>query len=171
MWFCRGVAIKARVTNKGPVKTWSNSKGEGKLFNMDLLDDSGEIRMAGFKDQVDAFYDMLKVDCSSRPFKNLLFLFFLFVIVHGMTLILFIFQVGEVYYIKNFTIKPANKQWSTLNNEYELTMTSETQIQPCSDNDAGDVPVVSYNFVDIASIEGCEKDKFIGMINSHSVAY
>lgn len=49
------------MTNKGDVKTWSNSRGEGKLFSMDLLDDSGEIRMTGFNNAVDTFYDMIEV--------------------------------------------------------------------------------------------------------------
>ncbi len=55
------MAVKARVTNKSPIKTWSNSKGEGKLFSMDLLDETGEIRMTGFNLQVDMLYDLLKV--------------------------------------------------------------------------------------------------------------
>lgn len=33
--------IKARVTAKPPIRTWSNAKGEGKLFSMDLMDESG----------------------------------------------------------------------------------------------------------------------------------
>ena len=32
--------IRARVTNKSGIRTWSNSKGEGKLFSIDLLDES-----------------------------------------------------------------------------------------------------------------------------------
>ena len=53
--------IKARVTNKSSIRTWSNSRGEGKLFNFDLLDESGEIRCTAFRDQVDKFYDMIEV--------------------------------------------------------------------------------------------------------------
>lgn len=61
--FFSKVAIKARVTGKTPIKTWSNSKGEGKLFSMDLLDDSGEIRLTAFKDQADLLFDLIKVFC------------------------------------------------------------------------------------------------------------
>ena len=28
------------MTNKSSIRTWSNSKGEGRLFNVDLLDES-----------------------------------------------------------------------------------------------------------------------------------
>lgn len=53
--------IKARVTAKSPIREWSNAKGEGKLFSMDLMDDSGQIRVTGFRDSVDKFYEMIEV--------------------------------------------------------------------------------------------------------------
>lgn len=53
--------IKARVTAKSPIRHWRNAKGEGKLFSMDLMDDSGQIRVTAFRDQVDKFYDMIEV--------------------------------------------------------------------------------------------------------------
>ena len=34
--------IKARCTTKSNIKTWHNRNGEGKLFSVNLLDDSGE---------------------------------------------------------------------------------------------------------------------------------
>lgn len=49
--------ILARVSYKSPIKTWSNERGEGKLFSLDLLDASGEIRCTLFNDSVDTFYD------------------------------------------------------------------------------------------------------------------
>jgi replication factor A1 len=53
--------IKARVTAKSPVRTWANARGEGKLFSLDLIDESGEIRATAFKEQCDKFYDMIEV--------------------------------------------------------------------------------------------------------------
>ncbi|KAF9523431.1 hypothetical protein CPB83DRAFT_821579 [Crepidotus variabilis] len=52
--------IKARVTQKSEVKTWSNPRGEGKLFNVTLMDDSGEIRATAFNATVDDFYAKLE---------------------------------------------------------------------------------------------------------------
>ena len=40
--------IKARVTSKGDVRTWNKSTGSGKLFSMDLMDESGAIRVISF---------------------------------------------------------------------------------------------------------------------------
>ncbi|KAK4228740.1 hypothetical protein QBC38DRAFT_139870 [Podospora fimiseda] len=53
--------IKARVTQKSDIKTWHKQSGEGKLFSVNLLDESSEIRATGFNDAVDAFYDLLQV--------------------------------------------------------------------------------------------------------------
>lgn len=54
--------IKVRVTNKTDIHTWENTKGSGKLFSVDFLDESGEIRCTAFKDQVDKFYPLLEIN-------------------------------------------------------------------------------------------------------------
>ncbi|XP_043470939.1 replication protein A 70 kDa DNA-binding subunit-like [Leptopilina heterotoma] len=54
--------IRARVSAKSDIRTWSNARGEGKLFSLDLIDESGEIRCTGFNDQVDAFYDLFQIE-------------------------------------------------------------------------------------------------------------
>jgi replication factor A1 len=54
--------IKARVVSKSDIRTWSNAKGEGSLFSVELLDSSGmDIRSTLFKEAVDKFYNYLKV--------------------------------------------------------------------------------------------------------------
>lgn len=53
--------IKARVTSKTNIRTWSNARGEGKLFSMDLMDESGEIRATCFNDACDKYYEMIQV--------------------------------------------------------------------------------------------------------------
>lgn len=58
--------IKARVTSKSDIRHWNNAKGEGKLFSMDLMDESGEIRVTAFRDAVDKFYDLIQVIISIR---------------------------------------------------------------------------------------------------------
>ncbi|XP_056467157.1 replication protein A 70 kDa DNA-binding subunit isoform X2 [Gadus chalcogrammus] len=53
--------IRARVTNRSNVRTWSNSRGDGKLFSMEIVDESGEIRITGFNQEVDKFYNLIEV--------------------------------------------------------------------------------------------------------------
>lgn len=54
--------IRARVSAKSEIRTWSNARGDGKVFSLDLIDESGEIRCTGFNDQVDAFYDLFQIE-------------------------------------------------------------------------------------------------------------
>ncbi|EIN07090.1 replication factor-a protein [Punctularia strigosozonata HHB-11173 SS5] len=74
--------IKARVTQKSDIRTWSNQRGEGKLFNVTLMDESGEIRGTGFNDVVDALYEKFqegkvyfisraRVNLAKKKFSNL----------------------------------------------------------------------------------------------------
>ncbi|RDA91313.1 hypothetical protein CP533_1578 [Ophiocordyceps camponoti-saundersi (nom. inval.)] len=81
--FAHKWTIKARVTVKSDIKTWHKASGEGKLFSVNLLDESGEIRATGFNDQCDAFYDLLqegsvyyisspcRVSLAKKQFSNL----------------------------------------------------------------------------------------------------
>ncbi|KAH8670992.1 hypothetical protein BX600DRAFT_480370 [Xylariales sp. PMI_506] len=52
--------IKARVSAKSEIRTWHKASGAGKLFSVNLLDESGEIKATGFNDQCDQFYDLLQ---------------------------------------------------------------------------------------------------------------
>ncbi|KAJ5627599.1 Replication factor A protein 1 [Penicillium herquei] len=75
--------IKARCTSKSSIKTWHNKNGEGKLFSVNLLDDSGEIRATGFQEQCDMLYDLFqeggvyyisspcRVQIAKKQFSNL----------------------------------------------------------------------------------------------------
>lgn len=47
--------------NKSAIRTWSNARGEGKLFSCDLCDESGEIRLTGFNTMVDKYYEYMQV--------------------------------------------------------------------------------------------------------------
>jgi replication factor A1 len=50
--------IKARVTSKSDIRTWHKQSGEGKLFSVNLLDESGEIKATAFNEQCDLLYDV-----------------------------------------------------------------------------------------------------------------
>lgn len=123
--------IKARVTSKSDIRTWNNAKGSGKLFSMDFMDESGEIRATAFKEQCDMFYDMI--------------------------------QVGKVYLISNCQVKAANKQFSKLRNDYELTFKDNVIVQPC-DEDTSDVPTIIYNFMSIGDLATQQKDAIVDII-------
>ncbi|ODQ66035.1 replication factor-a protein [Nadsonia fulvescens var. elongata DSM 6958] len=58
--YSNGFVLKVTCTRVGDIKTWSNSRGEGKLFWANFMDNSGEIRATGFNDEVDKFHSILK---------------------------------------------------------------------------------------------------------------
>ncbi|KAJ8088096.1 60S acidic ribosomal protein P1 [Marasmius tenuissimus] len=73
--------IRALVTQKSDIRTWSNTRGEGKLFNFTLADESGEIRATAFNQQAEDLYDRVqekkvyyvkggKISLAKKKFSN-----------------------------------------------------------------------------------------------------
>lgn len=90
--------IRARCTAKTDIKTWHNKNGEGRLFSVNFLDETGEIRATGFNEQCDNLYN--------------------------------VFQEGSVYYISApCRVTLAKKQFSQLNNDYELQFERDTTVE------------------------------------------
>ncbi|KAJ6808923.1 replication protein A 70 kDa DNA-binding subunit A-like [Iris pallida] len=133
--------IKARVTSKGEVRRYSNARGEGKVFNFELLDsEGGEIRVTCFNLVVDQFYDQI--------------------------------EAGKVYLISKGTLKPAQKTFNHLNNEYEIVLDSTSTIQQCLEED-NSIPRQQFNFRPISEIESMENNStvdIIGIVASISTA-
>ncbi|KAF3906323.1 hypothetical protein ABW20_dc0103489 [Dactylellina cionopaga] len=122
--------IKARCIQKGDIKRWQNAKGEGKLFAVTLMDQTGEIKATGFNDQCDALYD--------------------------------VFQEGSVYYISKCKVQIAKKQFSNIDNDYELAFERDSEVQKAEDED--DIPMPKYNFVTLEDLQNTEKDAVVDVI-------
>ncbi|CBY01885.1 hypothetical protein IAQ61_006485 [Plenodomus lingam] len=52
--------IRARCTSKSDMKEWHNAKGSGKLFSVNLLDDTGEIRATAFTEVADKLFPVFE---------------------------------------------------------------------------------------------------------------
>ena len=132
--FAHRWTIKVRVTHKTEIKSWHNKNGEGRLFSVHLLDESGEMRATAFStsnDQFDSIHELL--------------------------------QEGSVYYISTpCIVKHAKKQFSQLNSEYELTFERDTRVEKAEDQ--ASVPQVKYNFTSIGDLASVEKDTTIDTI-------
>ncbi|CAI5745512.1 unnamed protein product [Peronospora destructor] len=123
--------IKARVTTRAPIKNWSNARGSGKLFSVDLLDaKGGEIRATFFKDGVDKFYEML------RP--------------------------GGVFYFSGGKVKMANRRFSSVDNDYEVTFDTHSEISPAPED--GQISQMQYFFKKIAEIANVPADTNVDVI-------
>jgi len=122
--------IRVRVTNKSQIRTWSNARGEGKLFSMNFLDESGEIKATAFRDEVDKFYDMI--------------------------------EVNKVYYVTKGSLKTADKRYSTIDNDYEMTFNHDSSMVLCTEEVA--LPSLTFNFVPINQLEQHEANSTVDII-------
>jgi replication factor A1 len=124
-------SIQVRVTNKSPIRTYHNAKGEGKLFNFDLSDSTSEIRCSGFNESVDKFYDMLNID--------------------------------SVYFISRASLKTANKQYSRLANDYEMTLGNESVIELCTEQTDA-CPPIKLDIVKLNELADKNANDFVDVI-------
>lgn len=122
--------IKARVSSKSVLRTYSNARGEGKLFSFDMADETGEIRATAFNQQAEKFFETIEVD--------------------------------KVYFISKCSVKAANKKYSTIQNDYEMTLGSDTVIQECTD--VTQIPAIKYNFIPITDIAAMEAGAMLDVI-------
>jgi len=123
--------IKARITNKSELRRWSNAKGEGTLFSVDLLDSHGsEIRGTFFKETADKFFPML--------------------------------EEQKVYTFSGGKLKVANKQYTSIKNNYEITFDNQSEIHMCSDAD--DIKTAQFNVVKISSLMSIEPNSTVDLV-------
>ncbi|KAG1132066.1 hypothetical protein G6F42_002685 [Rhizopus arrhizus] len=71
-------------------------------------------------------------------------------------------EEGKVYYVSQAKVIIAKKQFSNLNNEYELTLNADTQIQAYDVDSA--IPQTNFSFVKIIDLEKTEKDETVDVI-------
>eukprot|EP00928_Gymnodinium_smaydae_P027393 TRINITY_DN211_c0_g1_i4.p1 TRINITY_DN211_c0_g1~~TRINITY_DN211_c0_g1_i4.p1 ORF type:complete len:455 (+),score=135.32 TRINITY_DN211_c0_g1_i4:113-1477(+) len=90
--------IRARVTNKTPLRSFSRNGGAGgKVFSCDLLDkEGGEIRASFFNEAADKFFDLL--------------------------------NIGKCFELSRGRVKVANRQYSNLNHRYELNFDRDAHV-------------------------------------------
>ena len=82
-----------------------------------------------------------------------------------------------MYYISRARLKPANKQFTSVKNDYEMTFSSETDVtEVCAFSvishttpssfqcfeATSNIPTMSFDFTSIADLEKLTKDTIIG---------
>jgi replication factor A1 len=63
----------------------------------------------------------------------------------------FFWKVDKIYFFSKCQVKPANKQFNTLKNDYEITLSGDSVIEECL-NDDGVVLQVKNNVAPIDSV-------------------
>jgi len=128
--------IRARVTNKTPMKEFQKKTGSGtgKLFSVELIDVAGDqIRATAFNEVADKLFNML--------------------------------EVGHVYLISKGEVRMANKKFTTIPHAYEIMFNSTTVVSAV-DEDAStmSIPSMHLSFVPIEKIASMEKDELVDVL-------
>lgn len=66
----------------------------------------------------------------------------------------------QVYYISKAQLKTANKQYTSVKNDYEMTFSNDTIIEPCDEQT--DLPSMTFDFIKIDSLETKQPNSVIG---------
>ncbi|KAM3399754.1 hypothetical protein ACQJBY_004908 [Aegilops geniculata] len=72
-------------------------------------------------------------------------------------------EVDKVYLISRGSLKPANKQFNHLNNDYEVSLDAATTIEVCSDDDSS-IPRQQFDFRQISEIANMDKDTMVDLL-------
>lgn len=96
--------IRARITSKGPLRSFNNKRGgDGKVFHVELLDSQGgEIRASFFNEVAEKYFQKL--------------------------------EVGKVYRFSKGSVKVANRQYNNTNHRYEIVFEKLTQVEDAEDD-------------------------------------
>ena len=131
--------IKARVTSKSDIRRWSNARGEGTLFSIDLLDaDNGEIRATFFKEACDKWFSQIE---EQRVYT---------------------FSNGKLKVV-------TNKAFTSIKNNYEVTFDMHSEIRPCMEDSAIKSVNYSFTKLDqIESVEVNHTVDILAVISSAS---
>jgi hypothetical protein len=68
-------------------------------------------------------------------------------------------SASQVYLIRNGTLKVANRQYSRINNDYELTLNEDCEITLCADDTS--IQHQQFDLVPIASLKEKNKNDFV----------
>lgn len=63
--------------------------------------------------------------------------------------------------ISRCQLKPANKKFTNINNDYEMTFTHDTQVVECVDED-NSIPKITFNFVPLQKLADTPVDTIVG---------
>ena len=73
-----------------------------------------------------------------------------------------VIEVGQVYVVSNGQVKLANKKFSTLKGDYELTLNNETHVTVVQDDTS--IKLMHYNFTKLAELEALPEDRVVDVI-------
>lgn len=81
------------------------------------------------------------------------------------------FVLGKVYYISKGTLKVANKQFKTVQNDYEMTLNENSEVEEAA-NEESFVPETKFNFVQVDQLGPfVGRNELVGEYYLEGIAY
>ena len=75
-----------------------------------------------------------------------------------------IIQIDKVYVISGGRIKTANKKYSNIDHDYEITFDKNTTFEECTDSDQDSIGEMTYNFIKLRDLENIEVNTFVDVL-------
>lgn len=72
-------------------------------------------------------------------------------------------QLGKVYTLSKATVKQANKKWTDVEHEYELTLHTDSILEPADDYDTS-CPQINFHFVKIGQLESVPANSVVDIV-------
>lgn len=68
--------------------------------------------------------------------------------------------MNKVYYISRAQVKPANKKFTSIPHDFELTFGRDTEVIPCLSDES--IPQLQYNFTPLSALKDIAPDSTVG---------
>eukprot|EP00967_Tisochrysis_lutea_P150313 scaffold290604_cov35-Tisochrysis_lutea.AAC.3 len=144
--------IKGRVLNKSK-RNYSNARGDGKLFNIEVVDRTGEIKITGFNEQCDAFFDRITVGhcyaISGGQLKGVDKRYATGMLWAGCPICRH--PRKRTWYFTHHTHHVPLLRYNKLSHPFEITLNRGCTIEESDDTD--DIPKQQFNFVPLDRVE------------------
>lgn len=147
--------IKVRVTFKGEKKNYSNERTtNGQLFHFDVVDREVRASLSPFPPLI--LSSALKLTLPQKGeiritmFNEIVDVFYPYI------------QQGNTYYISRGSLKFANKKFTNIKHEYELTLDRLSIVQQAPDD--GSIGGIDFQFTPISAMHQKNKDDLVDVI-------
>ncbi|KAL3311919.1 60S acidic ribosomal protein P1 [Cichlidogyrus casuarinus] len=73
-------------------------------------------------------------------------------------------EINRVYQLSKGTVKAARKEFNNTNNEYEITLNSDSVLVPCDQSEAEALPKIHFNFLPLNKLDSKNSGDFVDVI-------
>lgn len=72
-------------------------------------------------------------------------------------------ELNRVYLLSRCAVKPANKKFTTIPHDFELTLNPDSQVVPSTEDD-NSIPQLTFNFTPLSALKDIAPDSFVDIV-------